>query len=157
MSKNDDIANEEHIAKWIPVLLDDKDWDHVFLFSIMKFKLELMEKYHLNDGNCEENGSLAGEMRVAIDLLDKLIKDDYYDIAHGIIMEKYGELRCTTEKQNSDGSVEVKLKYDKETDENGAELKSDVRSAGMLENDMRNNDLQKVFKFIADNVLGWWD
>ena len=73
----------ENLITWFPVIWKDRWWDHSFLYSILRKKLELMEegfRNHAWSANAEKD---AKNMKKCILLLDRLINDDYIDYSKG--------------------------------------------------------------------------
>ena len=69
----------ENIVEWFPTIYRDRWWDHSFLYSILKKKLEIMEKYFRRYGISTQAEKDADKMKKCVLLLDRLIKDDYID------------------------------------------------------------------------------
>ena len=69
----------ENIIEWFPVIYQDRWWDHSFLYSILKKKLEIMEREFRCCGVSARAEKDADKMKICILLLDRLINDDYID------------------------------------------------------------------------------
>ena len=74
-----------NLVKWAPIVWRDRDWDHHYFFETVKFKLEKMEKF-FNSKNCISVGCEddAKKTRKCIILVDRIMKDDYYENAEGV-------------------------------------------------------------------------
>jgi hypothetical protein len=63
---------------WFPVIWGDHQWDHVYIYYILRKKLHLMEKFY-EEGNtfsmCAPR--TLREIKTCRILLDRMIKDDY--------------------------------------------------------------------------------
>jgi len=72
----------KNIFQWIPVIYNDRHWDYVFIFIILKHKLDLMLQYRKHDSAMmhyvkeEEDNE---KIKKVIEALDRLIKDEYWE------------------------------------------------------------------------------
>ena len=67
----------QNLIKYFGVVWNDRDWDFVYIFRLLKKKLECVEKYTRRYG-CHENSTIdADNMKRCIELIDKLIEDNY--------------------------------------------------------------------------------
>ena len=69
----------ENIVEWFPIIYQDRWWDHSFLYSILRKKLEIMEKNFRCCGISTQAEKDADNMKKCILLLDRLINDAYID------------------------------------------------------------------------------
>lgn len=83
-----------HVVAWIPFLLDDYDWDHVYLYRMMAHKLDRMAK-SIGHGSW---GGRARRIRVAAALCRRIAAEDYMRVeppigpySHGIAIYRYEE------------------------------------------------------------------
>jgi hypothetical protein len=67
------------VIGWLPVVYHDRWWDHSFLYSILRYKLNQMEKGFRKQGHCTNSEKDADNVKKCVLLLDRLIKDDYID------------------------------------------------------------------------------
>lgn len=67
-----------NLIKWVPVLWIDRDWDYSYLFNIMIFKMNNLEKV-IREGNRHLNTPRdMKSLRVCIELLKRIKEDNYY-------------------------------------------------------------------------------
>lgn len=70
----------KNCIKWFPVVWNDRDFDWSYLAIVMQFKINNMANF------IEHNKFYAGykrdvrDMRVCVELLDRLIEDDTQDV-----------------------------------------------------------------------------
>lgn len=63
---------------WFPVIWKDEDWDHVYLYEIMRFKISRMRKQiEKNKGHLDWEKTAKG-MRIAEILLERQSFSDFY-------------------------------------------------------------------------------
>lgn len=67
----------KNLIKWFPVIWKDRWWDHSYLYSILRYKLSLMEEGFRTSGISVNSEKDARNIKICILLLDRLIKDDY--------------------------------------------------------------------------------
>lgn len=68
-----------NVIRWFPVVYQDRWWDHSFLYSILRFKLSLMEKGFRTYGMSTRSEQDADNIKICKLLLDRLINDAYID------------------------------------------------------------------------------
>lgn len=66
-----------NLIGWIPTIWKDRQYDHVFIYEILKKKLELTEKYIRIYGSHENSLNDANRIKLCIKLLDRLLTDYY--------------------------------------------------------------------------------
>jgi len=146
-----------NLIKWFPIIWQDRDWDHYYLYVILKYKLKRMEKLHIDYGHAMCSEQTATQIKLCVNLLDRLIKDDYDERAYKKYYEKWGRskfdwisiddeyssLKITNEK--------VKTKEDKEQET------KEFRRASKHEGQMRKQDVKYLFNYMKKHVEGWWD
>jgi hypothetical protein len=68
----------QNLYKWFWVVWKDRDWDHHYIFEVLKFKLEKQAK-HLEDGGFHnENQRDAELMMTCVRLIEKIQEESYY-------------------------------------------------------------------------------
>ena len=69
----------KNLYKWFWVIWKDRDWDHHYIFQVLKFKLEKQAK-HLGERNWHESSKRDAElMMTCVRLIIKLQNEDYYE------------------------------------------------------------------------------
>ena len=78
---------------WFPVIWKDRWWDHSFLYSILRYKLSLMEEGFRTRGMSINSEKDAHNIKICVLLLDRLIEDAYidYSIKVGNIRKSFDE------------------------------------------------------------------
>jgi len=85
------IESIKQIFHWIPIIWKDKDWDHYFLYEILRFKLSNMEKYLIKHGHSTNAEKDADRIKICVNLLKRLMDDNYYDMVFKKHNEKWGK------------------------------------------------------------------
>ena len=69
----------KNLYKWFWVIWNDRDWDHHYIFQVLKFKLE-KQANHLAENGFHNNAQRDAElMMTCVQLIDKLQNEYYYD------------------------------------------------------------------------------
>jgi hypothetical protein len=69
----------KNLYKWFWVIWKDRDWDHHYIFQVLKFKLE-KQANHLAENGFHNNAQRDAElMMTCVRLIDKLQNEYYYD------------------------------------------------------------------------------
>lgn len=71
------ITGVKNLYKWFPVIWKDRNYDHDYIFVILKFKLENQAKHFIKSGYTESAKRDAELMMTCVKLIDK-IQDEYY-------------------------------------------------------------------------------
>lgn len=67
-----------NIKRWIPVIWKDNDYDQIFLFDVMIFKLKNMEKFFNSDWAMSYDAKLyAEDIHKAVELLEYIRNEQY--------------------------------------------------------------------------------
>ena len=75
----------ENLIIWFPVIWKDRWWDHSFLYSILRFKLSLMEKGFRTRGMSTNSEKDAHNIKKCVLLLDRLQNDAYIDYSEKVV------------------------------------------------------------------------
>jgi len=69
----------KNLYKWFWVIWKDRDWDHHYIFEVLKFKLEKQAK-HLSERDWHESSKRDAEiMMTCVRLINKLQNEEYYE------------------------------------------------------------------------------
>ena len=66
-----------NLIKWFPIIWKDRDWDHHFIFEILKHKLIFMSKSIREKGNHTLAEYDANRMMLAVRLINKVQNEEY--------------------------------------------------------------------------------
>ena len=70
-----------NLIRWFPVIWADRDWDHWFIYEVLRKKLKQIEDFQEDHGICVSHKKIARQVRICRILLDRLSKDDYLENA----------------------------------------------------------------------------
>jgi hypothetical protein len=74
------ISKIKNIIRWIPVLWNDYDWDHWFIYHILKTKLKHQSEHIRKYGYHENANYDANRIDLCIRLLEKVQNEEYIEI-----------------------------------------------------------------------------
>jgi len=148
-----------NLIKWFPTIWSDRQWDHTFLFCIMKKKLELMSYFFKNRAYAVDADKEAEKIDFCIHLLARLIKDDYAESLYTKMYEKWGEPEFKFEpwKDNEEFHKLLIEHENVKTEEDQNQLNKEFKICGEHEENMRIQDLYMLFRTMEKNVRCWWD
>lgn len=130
-----------NVKKWFLVLVEDRPYDYIYIYEVIKRKLELMlELFSSEDASSLYVLQTVYEINYCIYLLDRLIADDY------MVPEAsdYYLLKVNRYIEGKDnGYVEANPEI--------------VKQWFKEEEDARNKDRKELFNRLEKHIEGWWD
>lgn len=149
----------ENIIKWVPVIWKDRNWDNYYIYVIFRHKLNLMEKQIREYGHHLHNERDADNIKVCVNLLDRLIADDYMEMAFKRHNEKWGSADMIFSECEDDPNLsELNIDYPNvKTEEDEKRQKIDFKNAMENEGKLREQDLDLLFKNMRKYIQTWWD
>lgn len=141
---------------WFPIIWKDQWWDHTFFYTILHFKLSLMEKGFRKDGNSIIHKEQADEIKLCVLILDRLIKDDYTSFdSHN---KKWGQLEMKFGPPNKEGNTPLDItRPNVKTEKDEKQERIESKHWHDIEESTIKNDLFLLFKQIEKHVRRWWD
>jgi hypothetical protein len=90
----------QNLYKWFWVIWKDRDWDHHYVFQVLKFKLEKQAKHLVKYGSHESSERDAELMMTCVRLIDKIQNESYYDGFYELDKRSSEALKMVTDKHN---------------------------------------------------------
>jgi hypothetical protein len=149
----------KNIIDYFPIIWKDRDWDHYYLYRLLRYKLERMEKLQREHGHHVDHIKTADEIKVCKLLLDRLIKDDYLMNVMEPHDKKWGESEWNfTPCEDNPEFSELHFTHPNANTEEEIELEKKERiRLYKHSNNLRSQDLDMLFKLLRKQVEGWWD
>jgi hypothetical protein len=141
----------KNLYLWFKVIWANRYWDYHFIFIILRHKLYLMEKYIRENDNHTEAKRDADQIKECLVILDRLVNDVYFDLAHKEYEEKWGEMKFRIENHQLFRDTPVKTPEEKE------EERHDFNNAVMKEDVLKKKDINRLFDLMKHNIQNWWD
>jgi hypothetical protein len=173
------MAGVKNLYKWFPVIWKDRDWDHNYIFEVLKFKISNQSKY-IGGHDRHISASRDSEIMMTVTrLIDRVQEDtygmeymDYHKTKHFFEEldekrndEKLYEWKSDLKSENFDeffkkyprqykkavsGELSIFTRHDNE-----AENKRIYAMEIAHENQDRCQRL--LFKLLDTNIRKWWD
>ena len=149
----------ENIKNWLPTIWEDRNWDHYYIYVILRRKLHLMEQNIRHNGHHVNAERDADNIKVCVNLLDRLIADDYHEMAFGKHDKKWGDIELRTKPvEGRDDIVGVDIHRDKViTEDDKKQERKEFKNAAEHETYLREQDLDLLFKNMRKYIQTWWD
>lgn len=160
-----------NLYRWLPIIWKDQDWDHTYIWDILKFKLKNQAKYigtkdrHLS---AKRNAEI---MMLCTRLIDK-IEDEYYTYEWSkyyesesffTSSEEYPDSYEWNQKEISENLDDYFVKYPRiyivVESMDKPPFKKDTK-LGMAINMAHINHLRArklLFNILENNIERWWD
>jgi len=148
----------ENLIIWFPVIWKDRNWDQVYIYEIFKYKLEQTEKLLRKYGHHVNADHDADNIKICVTLLDRLIKDIYYDQAFNKYHEKWGESKFDFINADQPNMKKLQITHENvNTEEDMKAERKDFKQCCDHEDYLRKQDLDLLFKMMRKHIQTWWD
>ena len=147
-----------NLIRWFPVVWKDRDWDHTYIYDVLHFKLKNTE-HCIRNGSHVKSDKDADRIKICVNLLGRLIKDDYYDNVYKHFDKKWGELSFGSEKDEEREGY-CKLIFKRSNDPNNEreeERDKEYKKLMNKEGYLIHQDLDLLFDIMKKNIQKWWD
>jgi len=150
----------ENLIIWAPVIWKDRDWDHWYLYKMLKFKLIRMENLHRKYGHSVNSIKTADQIKICAKLLERLIEDEYDEHVFKNHNEKWGETHfhwdeCKNKKGYS--SLRITRRDNVNTNKEEEQERKEFNRLCKHEDKLRKQDIDYLFKLMNKHIQGWWD
>ena len=149
----------ENLINWFPIIWQDRNWDHYFIYVILKKKLALTEYQIRKYGHHTRAEEDADNIKVCINLLSRLIKDEYFENAFTKHDKKWGQAEFRWEDcKNEPDFCEVHIDRENvKNDEDKKKERKEFNKASKHEAKLREQDLDMLFSNMRKYIQSWWD
>jgi hypothetical protein len=141
-----------NLRYWLPVIWKDRNWDHQFIYDMLHHKMNSMEKSFRHGGFIGHEKE-ADRIKVCVNLLDRLKKDEYGEMAYKDYYDKWGEPDFNV----SDKGICTFIYSKDPNDEDKNERDKDFRSKMHKKEYMMDQDLGMLFDIMKKRIRYWWD
>lgn len=144
---------------WFKVIWGDRQYDHFYIYKLLHHKLTLMEKHIREKGHSVDNEKDAKKIKICVLLLDRLINDVYFEMAHKDFDKKWGECQMkTSPDENNKDYVKLDFVYENvKTEEDKKQQKKEQKRIWQHESYLRKQDIAYLFKMMNKHIEHWWD
>jgi len=153
------IYGVKNLWVWFPVIWNDRNWDHQFIYKVFRYKLHLTEQLIRNNGHHLYHIKDADKIKICVNLLDRLMKDEYHEMTFKNHDKKWGESKFDwIEAKEYPNMTELKITYPNvKTDKDKENEKKDFQRCSKHEAALREQDLDLLFTNMRKHIQGWWD
>lgn len=165
-----------NLYRWFSVIWKDRDWDHSYIFGILKYKLIRQREYLVSNNRHLGIDQDNRDMTICLNLIER-IQQEYYGLEY--MDYKQSNIRFEKTGNQYEGEDTYKMEEDlisERYDEFLNRYKSTVRY--ILKNgyrgrkiDIEDKDIlcmyvsqynqekcqRLLFNILNDRILGWWD
>lgn len=103
----------KNLYKWFWVIWKDRDWDHYYIFQVLKFKLEKQAKHLADAGFHNEAQRDAELMMTCVRLINKLQNEKYYDELSESGVRSYEAVQIVINRHNKAKRLLFKIMNDR--------------------------------------------
>ena len=150
--------NIKRLFYWIPIIWKDRDYDQIFLFRIIYYKLLSMKKFYKSDKAmgmpADKN---AKDINKALMVLNRIINDEYEDNAFICHDKKWGDIEFSTIKLPHKNYKLNMIRKNVITEEDEEKEKKEFHKCLEHSDKQRKQDLDYLFKIMKKYVFEWWD
>ena len=165
----DVIQGVRNLIKWFRVVWKDRDWDHSYIYEILKHKLE-NQAHYIAKKDRHTSAKRDAELMLLCARLIEMQQEESYDMEYLDYreIEWTDDLRIIRGKMVSDNLEDYLAKYPRQykralsgelnqfkRDEIDTENKHLIAMEIANENQRRCKAL--LFKLMEENIDGWWD
>ena len=149
----------ESLWMWFPIIWKDRQWDHQYIYVVFRHKLHLTEQLIRHHGHHVNNIADADKIKVCINLLDRLMKDEYHETAFKRHEEKWGPIQLNwKDSKDHPNMCEAAITYPNvKTDKDKKLETKDFRNASKAEAALRQQDIDLLFEMMQKHIQTWWD
>lgn len=130
---------------WFKIVWKDRDWDDYFIYYLLRFKLNKMQKAFDKYSLHVSKERKVKQIKTVVALLDRLIENDYACVEY----EKFNDVRYGGTKENRIFNWTENQPF---TDEQTRLL--DIASD--KEYYMRRQDREMLFDILKKHIEEWW-
>ena len=159
----------KNIIKWFPIIWNDRDWDHNYIYTILKSKLEFQSKCLSGYNRFESTSRNVQIINLCIKLIDR-IQDEYYGLEYSDYHESTMDFIPCIDKRHK-GNFEMKTellsehfddfykKYPRIYKEMIKKYPKEDKKGIAFYISKRNSERCKklFFKILETNIEKWWD
>jgi hypothetical protein len=152
-----------NLIRWFPIIWKDRDWDHHFIFEILKFKLKNQAEYISKRGNHLSAKRDAEIMMTCVRLIEK-VQDEYYGCEYQEFFKASYKFKDSKDYpghyemdiiQESEHFNDYFKKYPRIY--NRVKTEDKHKTAFTIANMNEKRAHKLLFKILEQNIQRWWD
>lgn len=152
----------ERILDWLPILLDDEDWDYGYFEILMRKKLQRMVNYFTKSCLVSDNDIMIKQINFCIKILDRLIEDDYFpqdykDMIRARIEKNNGNLFDNYKVTIDELGRKVYESIDNRSEEEIEQEEKIAYNAMRTSEFLVKRDQRLLYSMLEKYGKNWWD
>jgi hypothetical protein len=169
------ISQIKNLIRWFPIIWNDRDWDHHYIFDILKTKLQHQAEYIGKKDRHTRAKYDAERMMLCVRLIEK-IQQEYYSLEYTDYSEtKFNWIKSKTHPNLYELDIQmISERYDDYFNKHKVatrivknnkkyqiwELTPDKYKDRLAMNVAQYNELRAqslLFKILDKNIQSWWE
>ena len=143
-----------NIIKWFPVIWNDRDDHYIFVYILLHYKLQNMEKFFRSDSTWSANPEKrADEIRIAKNLAKRLSDSSHLENATLFHDKKYEWFNPFEHFEESKTHPGLKTLLDDPNKERDNSFKRCCDHSNYME----KQDIECLFDIMKNKITHWWD
>lgn len=147
----------KNCIKYFPLIWNDRDWDYHYILILLKTKLEKMIPIFENGYHTGSKKS-AKEIKICVNLLERLIEDNYISLSSDEIEKRLGKTqRREIELKGGGLQLEVWNGDEEEYNKNQEKYYKIKKSIYKKWDRKKKEDTKYLFNLISRKIYTWWE
>jgi hypothetical protein len=147
-----------NLIKWFPIIWKDRDWDFYFIFVLLHRKLKNMEKHIRSYSHHTNSEKDADQIKLCVDLLKRILDDEYHENVFKDHDKKWGEGRMVWEDTDDCELSKLDIIRDNaNTEEEKEQETKDFRRLSPNVEKLKQQDINYLFDNMKKHIQCWWD
>lgn len=151
------IKGFKNLWDWKGVVWNDQDFDHYFLFVVLKHKIDnMIQDFEKNEFYVGVDKDVK-DMKICSLLLDRILKDEYHENVFRYHDQKWGELKLETKPCEKSGLTKLNI-YREMAYTPYLEQKEREEHMRLIrqEEHLKRQDINMLFDKMKKYVRNWW-
>jgi hypothetical protein len=151
------IQANDRIKSWLPILEADRDWDYVFLETILKHKLSRMSAYIAKDRMLANYKRVVRTLNYAVYLIDRIQNNEDSQRLNEEFRLKWGDIKVEFEKVEQERYRIMKTYYSKaKTEEERLQADAECSENYKQAEEKVVELYDRLFKHMNKYLRSWW-
>lgn len=143
-----------NLIRWFPVIWKDREWDHHYIYEILKLKLSSMAKYFRTRDMWVGEIREAERMELCVRLIERVQTEKYCTDYIDVIEEKYGPQHAIFDDHKLVGWNYGEVERTKEENEAISNESRELMMKGVEKHEQAKRIL---FTLMERHIGSWWD
>ena len=142
-----------NLVKYRRFLAQDYWFDHHYLFEMLRDKLEKDALNYRKYGVTTIADKYADQMEYCVDILNRLVDDEYDQIELKPHDEKWGDIEFPTKMEGEVRLNRPNVHTKEDNEQESSEFMNHIQTAM----NKKDKDVSDLFDYMSLHILKWWD